>query len=194
MLVIICLALLSMSNTCLAAAAGLVTPKLSDPLAGPRYFTFDRLVTSGGVRFEGGGGVSLEPLLGIGHAARERELAGGYEESIHKLHAEAGGRLNLSKHYYLSAAAKMPVYTYGASIVQQTRPSFLQTETTRHGYDFLQMQGRNLTWTGEIGIHLGRSTDLNIFYDQSLFNSFSAGSRPNESEERFGTRIIFRFK
>jgi hypothetical protein len=149
-------------------------------------------MTSGGLRFESGGMI-FEPLLGIGYSKHEREQAAGYDEATHKLHAEAGGRVNLSKRYYLSATAKLPVYTYETSSQRQIAPSFLHMETTRHGYDFLNLPGQRLTWTGEVGIRLGRRTDLNIFYDQSLLDGYITGSRPGSSEERFGTRIIFRF-
>jgi len=174
-----------------AFAADLGTPRLSESLSTRKFFDPDRLLTTGGVKYEGVEGFTIEPLVGIGYTAREREMRGGLDEAIHKVHAQAGGKIDLAKTLYLSAAAKIPVYTYGLT---DSRTGFgaPQGALSRHEYDFTRVSPSTLSWTGEMGIHLGLGADLNIYYDQNLFNSYQPGL--TQSEERFGTRIIFRFK
>ena len=175
-----------------AAAADLGTPQLSDSTIGHRFFDLDRLLTSGGIKYTGAGQITMEPQLGLGYTARELELGSGFEQSIHKVHAQAGGRFNLGGAFFFSAAAKAPVYTYEISD-RRFGESASQGTMTHQTYDFTRFTRlNNLTWTGEIGIRLGRQTELNLYYDQTQFDSFQPGlSRP---EERFGTRFIFRFK
>lgn len=174
-----------------AVAADLGTPRLSENLSTRKFFDPDRLLITGGVKYEGVEGFTIEPLFGFGYTARERELKVGVDEAIHKLHAQAGGKIDLAKTLYLSAAAKIPVYTYELA---DSRSGFgaSQGVLSRHEYDFTRLSPSTLSWTGEMGIHLGLGADLNIYYDQNLFNSYQPGL--TQSEERFGTRIIFRFK
>ena len=172
-------------------AADLGTPLLSESLATRKFFDPDRLLTTGGVKYKGAEGVTIEPQIGVGYTARERDIKGGFEESIHKVHAQAGGKIDLAKTLYFSAAAKVPVYTYGLT---GSSTSFVspQVPASRHEYDFTRLSPSTLSWTGEVGVHLGLGADLTIYYDQNLFNSYQPGM--TQQEERFGTRIIFRFK
>lgn len=172
-------------------AADLGTPLLSDSLATRKFFDPDRLLTTGGVKYKGLEGITIEPQIGVGYTARERDIKGGFEESIHKVHALAGGKIDLAKTLYFSGAAKVPVYTYGLT---DSSTSFVspQVPASRHEYDFTRLSPSTLSWTGEVGVHLGLGADLSIYYDQNLFNSYQPGM--TQQEERFGTRIIFRFK
>jgi hypothetical protein len=173
-----------------AFAADLGTPRLSESLSTRKFFDPDRLLTTGGVKYEGVEGFTIEPLVGVGYTAREREIRGGLDEAIHKVHAQAGGKIDLAKTLYLSAAAKIPVYTYGLT---DSRTGFgaPQGAQSRHEYDFTRLSPSTLSWTGEMGIHLGLGADLTIYYDQDLLKGYQPGLT---QEERFGTRIIFRFK
>jgi len=94
---------------------------------------------------------------------------------------------------YLSAAAKLPVYTYETTERRTGGDISFQSPIDRYDYDLFRSPLRNLSWTGEVGIRLGLMTNLNIFYDQTQFGSFQGGSRFDRMEEKIGTRIIFRF-
>ncbi|GFO55698.1 hypothetical protein GMSM_27050 [Geomonas sp. Red276] len=169
-----------------ALAGGLGTPTLSPPLSAARFFDTDRLLTTAGVKYEAPQ-VTLEPELGLAYRIAEREQTGGLDESIHMLHAQAGGRLSLAKTMYLSAAAKLPVLT-----VENAANYTGQDLGSRRGYDFTRPFRSTPSWTGELGIHLGRSSDLTLYYDQSQIAGSFLG--PVQQEERIGTRIIWRFK
>jgi hypothetical protein len=173
------------------SAADLGVPHLSDSKVTSKFFDPDRLITSGGLKYKSGGETSVEPQFGLGYTARDQALGSGYEQSIHKVHAQAGGKFDLGGNLYLSAAAKLPVFTYEMSDRRfGTAPP--QDSVSRRGYDFTRAPLTNLKWTGEVGIRLGVQTELSIYYDQTMYDSFQPGfSRP---EERFGTRFILRFK
>jgi len=177
----------------MAHGAGLETPRLSDALATQKYFDPDRLLSTGGLKYEAGPSFTLEPQVGVGYQKLEMEIGGGFGEVYHKVHAQAGGRLDLPGMLYLSAAAKLPVYTYETTERSIGGDISFQSPTTRYDYDLFRSPLRNLSWTGEMGIRLGLMTNLNIFYDQTQFGSFQGGSRFDRTEEKFGTRIIFRF-
>ncbi|WP_215907863.1 hypothetical protein [Geomesophilobacter sediminis] len=170
-----------------AYAADLGVPKLSPPLSQSRFFDADRFLTTGGVRYSAGGDLTLEPELGVGYRALERDLPGAVAESIHNVHAQAGWRISLPETLYLSAAAKLPVFSY-----ESTGHSIGQDITSRQSYDFSRSLRGGLSWSGEMGIHLSPRADLTLYYDQSP----TGGTLPRmyQLEERIGTRIIWRFK
>jgi hypothetical protein len=167
-------------------ASGLGTPSLSAPLATARFFDPDRFLTTGGMKYPAADDLTLEPEWGLGYHAMERQLPGGGEESIHRVHAQAGWRLS-SETLYLSAAAKLPVYTYESSGSYSG-----QDLGSRQGYDLIHPFKNALTWTGELGVHLSGRTDLTLYYDQNLISGYLPGVA--QQEERIGTRIIWRFK
>lgn len=168
-------------------AAGLGTPNLSAPLATASFFETDRFLTTGGMRYSAAEDLTLEPELGVGYRALQRDLPRGGEESTHRVHAQAGWRLSLADTLYVSAAAKLPVYSY------QSSGSFGgQDLGSRQGYDLVHALKGTPSWTGELGLHLTGRTDLTLYYDQGL----APGAMPgvSQQEERVGTRIIWRFK
>jgi hypothetical protein len=177
-----------------ACGADLGTPRLSDSIATQRYFDLDRFLTSGGLKYEAAPSFNLEPQFGVGYEKLELETGDGSGEVFHKLHAEAGGRLNLSGMLYFSAAAKIPVYTYEMTGRRSAGDDSFQYSAGRQSYDLFSRSREGLSWTGEVGIHLGLGADLNIFYDQTPFSGSLGGSRPGQMEEKFGTRIIFHFR
>ena len=187
---IACLVMLAAAT---ATAADLGTPSLTDGLAPQKYFDPDRYLTGGGVKYTSMKDVTLEPQVGFGYGSWEREAGSGFDEVIRKVHAQAGGRVDLSGKVYVSAAAKMPVYTYQLTERRLGGDLSFQSPVTRHDYDLFRRPGGNLTWTGEMGIRLGGGADLNVFYDLTPFAG-SQGSSFGQTEERFGTRIIFRFR
>lgn len=168
-------------------STGLGTPTLSEPINTTRFFDPDRLLTTGGVKYWAAEDLTLEPELGVGYRATDRDLIGGIATSAHRVHAQAGWRLSLADTFYLSAAAKLPVLT-----IETAGRYNGQDLGTREGYDFTRPFHNSLNWTGEMGIHLSSWTDLTLYYDQSPVSNWMAGSR--QMEERVGTRIILRFK
>jgi hypothetical protein len=167
-------------------ATGLGTPTLSEPISTARFFDPDRLLTTGGVKYWAADELSLEPELGVGYRATDRDLLGGIATS-HRVHAQAGWRLSLADTFYLSAAAKVPVLT-----IESAGRYSGQDLGTREEYDFTRPFRNSLNWTGEMGIHLSSWTDLTLYYDQSPVSNGLIGGRL--MEERVGTRIILRFK
>lgn len=175
-----------------AAALG---ADLGTPVLVPELVVRDRLnsgnVLKTGIRITPTSDLVLEPEVGLSHAMREWELTTGYDEITHKIHAQAGGRVDLFGLISLSAAAKLPVYTV-ASSDRWLAGSYSQPGEFRHGYDILDGPDR-LSWTGEMGVHLG-AADLNIFYDKSHFDDLTGSGGFSRFDETFGTRLIFRFK
>ena len=168
-------------------AAGLGTPNLSAPLTTARFFDPDRFLTTGGVKYSAASNLTLEPEWGVGYRTQERGLPGGGEESTHRVHAQAGWRLSLADTLYLSAAAKLPVYSY-----QSSGSYWGQDLGSRQGYDLVRSIRGVPTWTGEVGVHLTSRADLTLYYDQGLVPAGLPGGA--QQEERVGTRIIWRFK
>jgi hypothetical protein len=168
-------------------AAGLGTPSLSAPLATARFFDPDRYLTTGGVRYRAPSDLSLEPELGVGYRTLERDLPGGVEESIHKVHAQAGWRLSLADTLYLSAAAKLPVYSY-----QSSGSYGGQDIGSRQGYDLVRSLRSGPAWTGEVGLRLGGQAALTLYFDQGQVPGGLPGA--TQQEERVGTRLLWRFK
>ncbi|GFO69549.1 hypothetical protein GMLC_31280 [Geomonas limicola] len=168
-------------------AAGLDTPVLSAPLATARFFDPERLLTTAGVKYQPAGTLTLEPELGLGYRALERDLQGGAAEEIHKVHALAGWRLSLADTLYLSAAAKLPVYSY-----QRSGSYSGQSLGSRQDYDLVRSLRETPAWTGEMGVHLGRRADLTLYYDQGLVPGTVTGL--HQQEERIGTRFIWHFE
>ena len=125
--------------------------------------------------------------MGLGYSSMERDIPGGSEEATHRVHAQAGGRLSLAQKVYLSAAAKLPVYTF------EKVGSFTgQDVATRQGYDIARTFRNPLTWTGEVGVHLSSRADLTVYYDQGSVSGLLSGGV--QQEDLVGTRIIWRFK
>jgi hypothetical protein len=172
-----------------AMAADLGPPKLSESLAKQNFFDPDRFLVPLDLSY-GRSGYSLQPELGLGYAVREFDAGTGFDESVYKVHAQAGGKLDLQR-VYLSGGAKLPVYTYGITAVRNGLFSS-QTPLSRHEYDFAHLSSSTLLWTGEIGLRVGFGADITFYYDQNAFDAYQAGR--SAPEERFGTRLIFRFK
>lgn len=168
-------------------ATGLGTPALSEPITTTKFFDPDRLLTTGGVKYRAAEQLSLEPELGLGYRATDRDLLGGINTASHHLHAQAGWRVSVADTLYLSAAAKFPMLT-----IETAERVNGQDLGTREGYDFARPFRNSLNWTGEMGIHLSTWSDLTLYFDQSPVANWLAGGRL--LEERVGTRFIIRFK
>lgn len=181
-------------------AAGLIAPTLSGAMDIPtlaehagtaRFFDADRFLTNAGLSYSPSYQLTLEPELGIAYRGAGQELHGGLEQSMHRLHAQAGWRLSLSRALYFSAAAKFSmlfVETRGLTAGEEfgIRPE----SGSRNVYEFTP--NRTPRWTGELGLHLTPRTDLMLYYDQEQITGWSYSGQ--HQEDRLGTRFIFRFK
>jgi hypothetical protein len=168
-------------------AEGLGTPKLSAPVSLSRFFDPERLLTTGGVKYAASEEITLEPELGLGYRTLERDLPGVGEQAIHKVHAQAGWRVSLAEALYLSAAAKLPVYSY-----QKAGNYYGQSLGSRQEYDLVRSLRSAPSWTGEVGLHLAAGADLTLYFDQGVVPGGVTGLV--QQEDRVGTRIIWRFK
>ena len=94
-------------------------------------------------------------------------------QTTHRIHGEAGGKLNLFGDVSLTAVAKNPVYIYGVTGNTNVADSASSSE-------LLKNTGR-LSWRSELGVPLGEGVDLNLFYDHSTFGKID---RPGVDERR----------
>jgi hypothetical protein len=177
-----------------ACGADLGTPQLSEDIALQSYFDPARFLVTGGLKYEATPSFTLEPQVGVGYEKLEMESGSGSAEGFHKVHAQAGGRVDLPWMLHLSAAAKLPVYTYEMGGRYLSGDDSFINSGGRQSYDLLNRGGGNISWTGEAGIRLAPGTDLNIFYDQTPLPGTLGGGRTGLTEERFGTRLIFHFR
>jgi len=160
-------------------AADLGTPLLSAPLQQEKFFETERLTAKGESSSATGG---WEPQVGLSHVAREDEALSGEKQTTHKIHGEAGGKLNLLNNVSLTAIARIPLYTHESS----------SSEDRKASTDLLG-KAEKLSWRSELGVNLGSGVDLNLFYDRAMFGRVD---RPglDDQEEKFGTRVIIHFK
>lgn len=173
------------------SAADLGAPTLSPPLAGRDYLDTGQLLKAG-MRLEGDPDVIIEPHLGLGHAKREWGVRTGFDNVTHSIHARAGGEIQLFRLVSLSASAKLPVYSVESSdplIAGTASPS----GSRRYGYEILRPVDK-VSWVGEMGLRLGDRLDLSVFYDRNRFDLFPGAGENFRQEDRFGTRLIFRFR
>ena len=163
-------------------AMDLGTPRLTEPLQQEKFFNPERLAVQGNANAKT---QLLEPQLAVSHDVREDELGSGMMQTTHRVHGEAGGKLNLFGDVSLTAVAKVPVYIYGVTGTTDVADGASNSE-------LLKNTGR-LSWRSELGVPLGEGVDLNLFYDRSTLGKID---RPgvDEREEKFGTKFIFRFK
>ncbi len=183
-----------------AGAENLGTPSLSPPITAlplpktddtARFFKTDRFLTSAGMSFTAAPDLTLEPELGISYRGAGQELHGGIEQSMHRLHAQAGWRLSLSQALYLSAGAKFSMLSVETRGLTAGEEFGIRPESGyRNVYEFTP--NRTPRWTGELGLHLTPRTDLMLYYDQEPVTGWSYSGQ--HLEDRLGTRFIFRFK
>ena len=174
--------LTSILFTISAGATDLGTPHLSEPLQKERFFNPEKLSidsSSNSVK------PLLEPQLAVSHDVRENEKGIGVMQTTHRVHGEAGGRLNFIGDVSLITVAKIPVYTH--EITGSTRTTDGATSSE------LLKSTRRLSWRSELGVPLGEGVNLNLFYDNSTFGKLDKPG-VDEREEKFGTSFIFKFK
>jgi hypothetical protein len=164
-------------------AADLGAPDISAPVQYENFFETTRLTAQPGAST---GPRLLNPQVSVSHLSREIDNEGGMSRITHKIHGEAGGRLNLLDNLSLTAVARVPLYTYQLSSGQTSASEGRGSPDLMHGTSSLSLRS-------ELGLNLGKGIDLNLFYDKSKFGRID---RPglDDQDERFGTRFIIRFK
>jgi hypothetical protein len=177
-----------------AGAADLGVPRLVDDLAARRLYDPDRFLTVSGLTYGATRNFTLTPQVGLGYFSWGREVKTGVEESFHQIQARAGGRVELFDFLYLSAAAKLPVYSYDVTDQRLFGLATGEQASGRQQYDLFRTPGSELTWSGEVGVRLSKEVDLNLFYDLNRLGPLPVKGLLSQPEERFGTRFIFRFK
>lgn len=164
-------------------AFDLGTPVLSGPLQQEKFFDTERLFTGGELSNAAG---EWKPQVGLSHAAREDVGEAGVQQTTHRIHGEAGGKLNLLGNVSLTAIARIPLYTYEARAGESSAGGEGKVST-----DLMRKPG-NISWRSELGVNLGKGVDLNLFYDRSQFGRVD---RPgvDERDDKFGTKFIIHF-
>lgn len=179
---LILLVLLQFLSTAFANAADPVAPSLGEPVQKGTFFEPDR------VRYKSDKPSSeplMEPLFSVSKEAREEDKGGGAQQTTHRVHGEAGGKINLFGEASISAFAKIPFYSYEVSGNSRNIGNLTTGE-------FLRNNGR-LSWRTEFGLPIGEGINLNLFYDNSAIGKVDKPG-VEEREEKFGTRFIIRFK
>jgi len=172
------------SGVVVCPAADLGAPMLSAPLQQEKFFETERLTAKGESSSATGG---WEPQVGLSHVAREDEALTGEKQTTHKIHGEAGGKLNLLDSLSLTAIARIPLYTHESRFGESSLAEERKVSTDLLG------KAEKLSWRSEVGVNLGSGVDLNLFYDRAMFGRVD---RPglDDQEEKFGTRVIIHFK
>jgi hypothetical protein len=158
-------------------------PNISIPVQSETFFQPDRLQFK---PEKSSPDQLIEPLFSVSKEAREEERGMGGQHTTHRVHGEAGGKINLFGDASLSAVAKIPVYSY--DVTDNDR----NIGGTTTGGDLLRNNGR-LSWRSELGLPISQGVNLNLFYDSSIFGRIDKPG-VEEREEKFGTRFIIRFK
>jgi hypothetical protein len=150
----------------------------------------EQYVSSGGLAYHVADTVMIEPLLGVGHDVRHRDISLYAEESAHSITAQAGGRISILEGMYVSAAIKYPLYSFQSAGTAPTGTA--SASSGRGGADILNPTGSYLTWTGEVGTDLGKSVRSYLYYDK--VTTPLMGGTTGRSEDRIGIRFQFNFK
>ena len=178
-----CIVIISLGVTdCLAVDLG--APVLSEPLQTEKFFDTERLTIKGEPTSIPGG---LEPQVGLSYAAREDDVSSEGKQTTHRIHGEAGGKLNLMDNLSLTAIARIPLYTRETRFGEVSSPA-----EGKAASDLLRNTG-DLSWRSEVGVKLGTGVDLNLFYDTATFGRMDKPG-VEDREEKFGTRFIIHFK
>lgn len=174
--------LLNAASAATAAAADGWMQQLCEPLQKEKFFNPERVTLTPSA---GGAKPLLEPQLSVSHEAREADVGVGGRQTTHRVHGEAGGKLNIGGDVSLTTVARIPIYTH------ETTGSMKGTDGVSSS-ELLKNTGR-FSWRSELGVPLQEGVNLNFFYDNTTFGRIDKPGI-DEKEEKFGTRFIFKFK
>lgn len=190
---IILLLALVISGGAAAGADGLNlgTPRLAPALPPDLLQEPQQAVTSGSVSCDPGKEVCLAPLVGLDYRQRETtEPATALTR--HGVNVRAGWRLSLFDALELSTTAKLPLLQ--AEQRQGIMNGDLRTGSTTRIRAAEQPLDptHGLTWGSDVLLKLNSRFNLNLFYDYG--KSPGAMQGPADRDERFGTRLEYKFK
>jgi hypothetical protein len=167
-----------------------VKPTLLEKTTAENVLNRQQYLSTGGFTYHVADTVTLEPLLGVGHDIRHRDISLTAEESAHSITAQAGGRISILEGMYVSAAVKYPLYSFQNSGMAPAGTA--AASSGRSTMDILNPTGTNLTWTGEVGTALGKGFRSYLYYDK--ISTPLMGVTTGHSEDRIGVRFQFNFK
>ena len=159
-------------------------PTLLERTTVDEVFTRQQYVSTGGLTYHAADTVTVEPLFGVEHEVRHRNISLYGGESARSITAQAGGRISILEGMYVSAAVKYPLYYSQISGTAQAGAASASS--------LLTPTGSNLTWTGEVGTALGKGFRSYFYYDK--VTTPLMGVTPGRSEVRIGVRFQFDFK
>ena len=164
-------------------------PTLLDRTTAEEILNRQQYLSSGGLAFRAADGITVEPLLGIGHDLQHRDYSLFARESAHSITARAGGRISFLEGMYVAATLKYPLYSFQSSTAV---PSGAAATPAAGSPEFLNLSGTPLTWTGEIGTSLGKGISSFLYYDK--VTTPLSGGVPGRTEDRIGIRFQINFK
>ena len=167
-----------------------VGPTLLEKTTAEEILNRQQYLSTVGLTYHAADTVTVEPLLGVGHEVRHRNITLTAEESAHSITAQAGGRISILEGMYVSAAVKYPLYSFQNSGTVPAGTS--STSSGRGTMDILNPTSSNLTWTGEVGTALGKGFRSYLYYDK--ITTPLMGVTSGRSEDRIGVRFQFNFK
>ena len=185
-----CLALFTLAPALKAVGDESVRPTLLETTTAEVVLNRQQYLATGGLAYHASEDVMLEPLLGLGHDMRHRDISLFATESAHSITAQAGGRISILEGMYVSAAVKYPLYSFQRS---STVPSGAAAAPSGRGsLEILNPSSSNLTWTGEVGTALGKGIRSFLYYDK--ITTPLSGGTGGRTEDRIGIRFQINFK
>jgi hypothetical protein len=167
-----------------------VKPTLLEQTNAEEVLKSQQYVSSGGLAYHAADTVTIEPLLGVSHEVRLRNISLFGGESARSITAQAGGRISILEGMYVSAAVKYPLYSIQSA---GTAPAGTASASSGRGtVDILNPTSSNLTWTGEVGTYLGKGFRSYFYYDK--VTAPLMGGATGHSGDRIGVRFQFNFK
>ena len=165
-------------------------PKLLPTLPPDMLGQPQQAVTSGGVACDPAKEVCVKPLVGVDYRKRET-VDPATAQTRHDVNVRAGWRLSLFDSLEVSTTAKLPLLQaeqhQGVMSGDQRSGA-----TTRIRAEQPLTTGRDLAWGSDVLLKINNRFNLNLFYDYSKNPGSMQG--PADRDERFGTRLEYKFK
>jgi len=153
-----------------------------------------QLVTTVGTGCGPGRDICFAPLIGVDHRKRE-EVDVLKVMTIHDVNARAGWRLSLFDTVEMSTAAKLPVLSAEQNQSVMSGDQRAGTSTRLLTVDPGRTVGSGVTVGSDMRLKLSDSFNFSLFYDYSKGQSGQQGQQGQQgTDERFGTRLEYRFK
>ncbi len=186
-----CLLLLVLTGTTRGEGLDLGTPRLTPNLPQDMLGQPQQAVTSGGITCAPGHDLCVTPLVGVDY--RQRETTDPATAlTRHDINMRAGWRLSLFNAFEFSTSAKLPLLQaeqrQGVMIGDQRSGPNTKIRTAEQPL----AAGQGVTWGSDVLLKFNNQFNLNLFYDYSKSPALQQGQ--SDRDERFGTRLEFKFK